>query len=578
MKRKLFLLFCACLAFGPVRAVPSAAALDATRPLVNELMADDLAALKAGRKSAVAVADAARALVANAETEAAKYLLLKTAFSLFLRGKDYDKAADAVEALQAAVPDLPAADVVELVQNGAKGVRSREAPRLFAVYRAAQAQVVAEKERRAASEALAASPDSSTRLRTHAEWCVHAGDWSAARTSFVKLGTDFAAAAAATPSDLSAAANFWWNYEPVVKHAVLKDPADAFKRYAVALYQKGLASGAITGLKKTLAEKRIQQLTAVTATSDAAPARHADPEGAAPAGSGLYLCIDLANGAKANTYPVTYLARAPKDGWSDEYKTTKLVLRRVKHGAFTMGSPASESGRESQEWLNDETQRKVSFAKDFYLGVFPVTQKQWELVMGSNPARFKSNPDAPTCPVETVSYRQIRGATLGCAVPIDGKVDPGSFLQTLRRKTGLATLDLPTGAQWEYACRAGSTTSSYAGKSDAATVGKIAWFAANAAGRTHGVGQKQPNDWGFYDMLGNVMEWCRDRVAPTRDEDVAFKAQKDYLQERAGGNVEARGGMYTVAPGFMRSALRTNNLPVSYVDPRYGFRLSAEAK
>lgn len=276
MKRKLFLLFCACLAFGPVRAVPSAAALDATRPLVNELMADDLAALKAGRKSAVAVADAARALVANAETEAAKYLLLKTAFSLFLRGKDYDKAADAVEALQAAVPDLPATDVVELVQNGAKGVRSREAPRLFAVYRAAQAHAVAEKERRAASEALAASPDSPTRLRTHAEWCVHAGDWPAARTSFAKLGTDFAAAAAATPSDLSAAANFWWNYEPVVKHAVLKDPADAFKRYAVALYQKGLASGAITGLKKTLAEKRIQQFAASDSSMDAvAPERSA---------------------------------------------------------------------------------------------------------------------------------------------------------------------------------------------------------------------------------------------------------------------------------------------------------------
>ena len=157
-----------------------------------------------------------------------------------------------------------------------------------------------------------------------------------------------------------------------------------------------------------------------------------------------YCVIDLSDGPNAVVYPVSYLSNLPSKGWTDEYKTDKLILRRIPAGTFVMGSDQTNESR------------RVKLAKPFYMGVFEVTQKQWELVMGSWPGSTPSSSfgRGDAYPAYYVSYNDIRGSSSGARWPASSAVDAASFLGRLRAKTGLE-FDLPTEAQWEYACRAG---------------------------------------------------------------------------------------------------------------------------
>ena len=208
-----------------------------------------------------------------------------------------------------------------------------------------------------------------------------------------------------------------------------------------------------------------------------------------PAQQNSYRVLDLVG----NT--VTNMDAPPPGGWTDAHKTTRMVFRKIPAGAFTMGSPADETGR-----YMDETQHTVTFTHDFYIGVFEVTQKQWQQVMGSTPSYFTGD----TLPVEQVSYVNLRGATAEANWPTMTTVGSGSFVGQIRGESGMASADLPTEAQWEFACRAG-TTGAYAGDLDA-----MAWYGANSGNATHAVGAKAANAWGLYDMHGNVYEICRD--------------------------------------------------------------------
>jgi formylglycine-generating enzyme required for sulfatase activity len=218
----------------------------------------------------------------------------------------------------------------------------------------------------------------------------------------------------------------------------------------------------------------------------------------------------------------------------------KLVL--IQPGEFVMGSPVDESGRD-----NGERQHPVRITRAFYMGVTEVTQRQWKAVMGGNPSRFIGD----DLPVEQISANT--------AV---------EFCQRLSAKTG-KPFRLPTEAEWEYACRAGST-GSYAGTGRLEEMG---WFQGNADGRTHPVAQKKPNDWGLFDMHGNVYEFCLDwygeyPAGPATDPTGPAKSPGAWRV--------LRGGAWTTLPQICRSAYR-GKTPPDYRYSSYGLRCVMES-
>ncbi len=160
-----------------------------------------------------------------------------------------------------------------------------------------------------------------------------------------------------------------------------------------------------------------------------------------------YCVVDLSGGPDAESYPVSYLRKlhtrwSKEHGWPDVYKTEKLVLRQVPAGSFVMG--CKDDPEESRK-------PRIEIAKPFYIGVFEVTQRQYELVTGKNPSVSKG----ATRPVENVSWTDLRGPWETFNWPEERRVDPDTFIGRLRAKTGIP-FDLPDETQWEYACRAGT--------------------------------------------------------------------------------------------------------------------------
>ena len=208
----------------------------------------------------------------------------------------------------------------------------------------------------------------------------------------------------------------------------------------------------------------------------------------------LYMVIDLSGGANASSYPVSYLDAVPSGGWSDTYKTTKLVLRRIEPGTFKMGG-----------------QYKVTLTNPFYIGVFEVTQKQYLLVTGVNPVQSNWVGYGEKLPVYPV-YSDIRGGTNGSLWPLTNKVDANSFMGMLRSRSG-QEFDLPTEAQWEYACRAETTSLYNNGGNSESDLAKLARYYGNQVENPAVPaipGKYLPNKWGLYDMHGNMFEFVLD--------------------------------------------------------------------
>jgi formylglycine-generating enzyme required for sulfatase activity len=221
-----------------------------------------------------------------------------------------------------------------------------------------------------------------------------------------------------------------------------------------------------------------------------------------------------------------------------------LEMVGLPAGQFLMGSPDSDPDARD----NEKPQHQVK-VNSFAIGKYPVTQAQYQAVMGTNPSRFQNNPQNP---VEDVSWN-----------------DAQAFCQKLSQITG-KTYRLPTEAEWEYACRAGTTTRFYFGD-DANQLGDYAWYKGNSQQTTHPVGQKKPNAWGLYDMSGNVWEWCEDDW-----HDNYIGAPKDgsaWLKNGNDNRSPLRGGSWYNVPANCRSAYRNFTYRPDYSLINDGFRV-----
>ena len=211
----------------------------------------------------------------------------------------------------------------------------------------------------------------------------------------------------------------------------------------------------------------------------------------------------------------------------------------IEPGTFTMGSPSSEPGRGDDE----SPQHEVTISRGFYLGKYEITQGQWESVMGTRPWEGKSQvQENPNHPAVWISWNDMQ-----------------AFIAALNAAEDPDVYRLPTEAEWEYACRAGTTTRWSFGE-DESQVRNYAWCQENAwdvgEGYAHAVGTKLWNPWGLYDMYGNVYEWCQDWYG-------AYPSgpQTDPTGPVSGSRRVLRGGAYHTYARTMRSAFRNIHLP-----------------
>jgi formylglycine-generating enzyme required for sulfatase activity len=204
----------------------------------------------------------------------------------------------------------------------------------------------------------------------------------------------------------------------------------------------------------------------------------------------------------------------------------------IRPGSFLMG--------DADGMDNAKPVHKVTITKPFLLGKYEVTQRQWQAVMDGNPSEFPG----PENPVDSVGWEACQ-----------------AFLRQLNEKLGGPSrrFCLPTEAQWEYACRAGSSTDFCYGD-DEAKLGEYGWFCDNSAARTHPVGEKKPNAWGLYDMHGNLFEWCADWY----DRDYYRSSPPtDPTGPPAGSLHVDRGGAWGSLGSGCSSAFRSTNSPRS---------------
>ena len=230
----------------------------------------------------------------------------------------------------------------------------------------------------------------------------------------------------------------------------------------------------------------------------------------------------------------------PIEAKIDLGKGVKLEMVLIPAGKFMMGSPASEVGRS-----DNETPHEVTLTKPFYIGKYEVTQEQWQAVMGDNPSRTKVS----RLPITNVSWNDIQ-----------------DFIKKLNAKTSDG-YRLPTEAEWEYACRAGTTTAYSFG--DSITRSDVNYDAAQAQGSIKVVGSYKPNAFGLFDMHGNVWEWCKDFKV-----DYPEAAVTDPQGQATGDRCVLRGGSFNNEKSSVRSSNRYFDSQTYRGNKPFGFRLA----
>jgi formylglycine-generating enzyme required for sulfatase activity len=261
--------------------------------------------------------------------------------------------------------------------------------------------------------------------------------------------------------------------------------------------------------------------------------------------------------------------------------TEMVEMVAITGGSFTMGSPDGEAGRST-----NETQH-TAIVSSFYISKYQITQEEWGAVLpGTNPSNFKTAVSGETgtpgkLPVEMVTWydavefcnKLSEKEGLSPVYAITGRTPSSGYPITsasVSAEFGNSGYRLPTEAEWEYACRAGTTTAFNNGNNDytnATEVGKVAWYTSNSASKTHQVGLKTANAWGLYDMHGNVLEWCWDWHGTYPGSGLT-----DYRGPSSGSHRILRGGSWGNNGQIHRSAYRGIVVP-NYRDGGMGFRV-----
>lgn len=443
------LAFAACAAF----AWPLHDEVAKAKPIVEELMAS-----KSELKPAEA-AEAAILLAHDAKGEAAKFLLLRRAVELYAKAGDDDKTAAVFQKLLKEVKGVPPAVQERILLAAGRALPMGKRAKTETLFKGVRALVWAEKELNAARMTLKSTKKDAPKAHLRAGNALAVmGDWTKALDHLLGAKDEIASTAdgelngSATAEKL---ADAWWKLAALAENEYVKN---AYRLHSVEFYRKALKASLLDGLNKNLAESRIAEVEkddANDAAAQLAALNRKEP---------LYCVIDLSGGPSASSYPVSFVSdvSAVPGGTfnTDEYKTTKLVLRRIEPGKFMM-----------------QGKYEVTLTKPYYIGIFEMTQKQHELVMGGKISKDLDD----TCPAGYVSWKW-------CV----------SVVQLLRSRVK-HDVSLPTEAQWEYACRAGTTSEKIEGKGGT-------WNTA--------VGLHEPNAWGLYDMHGGVLDWCLDFDGP----------------------------------------------------------------
>lgn len=325
-----------------------------------------------------------------------------------------------------------------------------------------------------------------------------------------------------------------------------------------------------------------------------------------------YMIVDLSKGTSAtseNPYPVSFMSAPPADGWTNEYKTDKLVLRRIPAGTAVLGSPDDENDFGRNAYF--ETRRRTTFTNAFYMAVFETTEKQFKNVMGYDPNVLQGG-HGDESPAICVDYLLLRGTnTVAASTSSSSGVWPGheatSFFGVLNSKMPAAALsaaglgdyemELPTVSQWEYACRAGTTGAwnngtTITNATTDANAGLLAQYGGSGAALPKSVGQKTPNAYGLYDMHGNVAEICRDNVRYNQSTDYwdgSDQIEPLLHKTTPFGHPSAnmvRGGCYRESTASTVRAASNSELtlgayklaPNSASNYKYGFRIALTRK